>query len=130
MKKIIGVLLILVVISMFFSTVGFAGEAEVRLWWDVCTDPDCTAYRIYEFYDPNGWVKGSNYVNMTNCAVDHYIYPDLKTDGTYYYIVTTVDGDGNESEGNNMITVEIDVTALPDPNNLFAEVLKQTITYP
>ncbi len=70
------------------------GDATVSLRWTPPTDSDVTAYRIYR--------SESSPVALTNPieAGDVLEYTDspVLNDTDYFYVVTAVDGNGNESE--------------------------------
>jgi glycosidase/fibronectin type 3 domain-containing protein len=78
------------------------GDSTVSLAWN--SVPDADGYNIYRSpLSGGGWEK----VNDTLLASPDYIDTGLQNARTYYYVVTAVDGSGNESAYSN------EVTALP-----------------
>ncbi|HEX6034742.1 MAG TPA: hypothetical protein VFY83_09925, partial [Anaerolineales bacterium] len=68
------------------------GDGTVSLAWN--SVPDTDGYNLYRSpLSGGGWVK----VNSTLLASPDYIDQGLQNARTYYYVVTAVDGSGNES---------------------------------
>lgn len=112
MKKVI---LILAILAMAITP---AMAAEVTFQWDANTETDLAGYRIYEGTvsgdHPNQIAEIPCAANDTACAT--YLYQDV-TDGTYYWVATAYDKDGNESEKSIEVSLTIDTVAPGSPQN-------------
>jgi hypothetical protein len=75
------------------GVVSTTGDREVRLRWNVNTEPDLDGYRIYWSADAEG-----PYELMASTRVNRFVDHDVDNGVTYFYAVTAVDFDGNESE--------------------------------
>ena len=70
-----------------------AGVGTVVLNWDANTEGDLAGYNIYR-----SDLSGESYVKINSNLVSTNTYSDNELPGgTYYYVVTAVDNDGNES---------------------------------
>jgi predicted small lipoprotein YifL len=83
-----------------------AGAARVDLTWDASEAADLAGYFVYRSAEP-----GKGYERMTPQALRVLSFADTTTTaGTwYYYVVTAVDAEGNESP------FSIEVSATPSP---------------
>lgn len=79
-----------------------ARNGYVELDWNNNVDADLAGYRVYR-----SEAEGGPYDLLNSALVEESSYFDnrLKTGTTYYYVVTAVDTDGNESIVSNETTV-------------------------
>lgn len=84
------------------------GDEEVRLYWDHNTEPDLDGYRIYWNDSASGWFEYLAFTRQT-----YYIDRDVFNGETYFYAISAVDYDGNESD----LTYE-DVFDTPRPEGM------------
>src|SRR5215216_846203 len=81
------------------------GDGTVSLAWN--TVPDADGYNIYRSpLSGGGWVK----VNETLLSAPDYSDSGLQNARTYYYVVTAVDGSGNESAYSNEVSAQPHLT--------------------
>lgn len=76
-----------------------AGDSEVLLEWDsVEADPEITKYRVY-YGEETVTAEGGEYTEEvdTDDSNNAFIVTDLDNDTTYFFTVTAMDGEGNES---------------------------------
>ena len=76
---------------------------SVSLTWTASTS------RVAGYYVYSGTVPGGPYTKLTSSPVETTSYLDatVESQNTYYYVVTSVDSDGMESEYSNMATAVI-----------------------
>ncbi|ATX77436.1 carboxypeptidase regulatory-like domain-containing protein [Reinekea forsetii] len=78
-----------------------AGNAEVGLIWDASANNELAGYQLYRSSD-----SGISYTPVTAELIDTTFYVDATTnDQDYYYQVTAVDLDGNESIDSSAVNV-------------------------
>lgn len=87
-----------------------AREASVQLSWASVDGAD--TYRVYRSSSPTSGVTGSPL--DTGLSQTSFTDEDVETGPTYYYRVTAVDADGNESEGSG----EVQSTPFTNPTDL------------
>jgi hypothetical protein len=69
------------------------GDGEVMLVWYENTEPDLAAYRIYRSLTPSGY-----YYEIGETNLDYFLDIGLINGETYFYAITAVDCNGNESD--------------------------------
>ena len=69
------------------------GDQEVRLYWDRNDEYDLDGYRVYWNDSPYGWFEF-----ITETRNNQFVDTDVHNGQTYYYAVSAVDYDGNESD--------------------------------
>ncbi|WP_287439624.1 carboxypeptidase regulatory-like domain-containing protein [Reinekea sp.] len=78
-----------------------AGNAEVGLIWDASANSELAGYQLYRSID-----SGISYTPVTAELIDTTFYVDATTnDQDYFYQVTAVDLDGNESIDSSAVNV-------------------------
>src|SRR5215216_1973135 len=81
------------------------GDGTVSLAWN--NVPDADGYNMYRSpLSGGGWVK----VNETLLSAPDYSDSGLQNARTYYYVVTAVDGSGNESAYSNEVSAQPHLT--------------------
>lgn len=83
--------------------VALAETGSVRLVWDASPSPDVAGHRVYR-RDPEGAFRQVSEAAVTGLE---YLDRGLPSGATFQYRVTAVDGEGNESEPSNEVTVEV-----------------------
>ncbi|RJX19163.1 MAG: hypothetical protein C4575_09165, partial [Desulforudis sp.] len=76
-------------------------SGRVDLGWNPSSDPDTAGYRIYRSSTP-----GEGYLLLGNTYNDYYLDYDVEVGTLYYYVVTALDGAGNESGFSNEASAE------------------------
>jgi len=76
---------------------------SVRLVWEASPSPDVAGHRVYR-RDPAGTFRQVSEAAVTGLE---YLDRGLPSGATVQYRVTAVDGEGNESEPSNDVTVEV-----------------------
>jgi len=69
------------------------GDYKVTLYWNPVSAPDFMQFNVYRSYDPTG-----PYTIIGSTVSAFYVDRDVCNGVTYYYAVTSVNYDGNESE--------------------------------
>lgn len=110
MKKLILTLL------AFLLCTSFAYAESITLAWTPSTSPDVTEYRVYQSMNKNLFAIGPEcnaiVVNdETAECITKAVIAGLMIGYRYHFIVTAVDGEGNESLPSNMVSITI------SPNN-------------
>jgi hypothetical protein len=85
-------------ILLFLFTFSQAMAADVSLAWDASISPDITQYNVYI-----GNTSGVYGTPITIGNQTTYTVTGL-TSGTYYFAVTALDADGNESDFSNEVS--------------------------
>ncbi len=83
------------------GVVGSAGDTTAEITWDVSTDPDVDRYNVYRRTEGMGYTRA----NSTRITEGSFLDEGLENGITYFFVVTSVDGSGNESEFSVAITV-------------------------
>jgi len=91
---------------------GEAGGGFVDLEWTASgyQDEDLAYYRVYRS-NTSGFIPGDNLLLSETAAL---ILQDETASGTVFYLVTAVDGHGNESEPSNELMVEVGLSSVED----------------
>ncbi len=95
------------------------GDYKVTLYWNPVSDPDFMQFNVYRSYDPEG-----PYTIIGSTVSAFYVDRDVCNGVTYYYAVTSVNYDGDESE----LSKE-DVFDTPRPEG-YGAVLWDRMVYP
>ena len=83
--------------------VATAGDGSVSLNWNDNAEPDLDHYIVYR-----STTQGSGYTEIANPVVTSDYADSSAVNGTtYYYVVTAVDTNGNESLSGNEVTITI-----------------------
>jgi fibronectin type 3 domain-containing protein len=77
-----------------------AGDGEVSLSWDANSESDLSEYRLYRGTSPEPTTQVAT-ITEGNTTYDD---PDVSNGTTYYYRLTAVDADGNESNFSNEVS--------------------------
>jgi len=86
------------------------GKASVGIRWEGAAGTDLIGINIYR-----SDTRGKGYVMIGNSAGGSYDDMDVKRGKTYYYMVTSVDSNFNETKRSNELKVEVPVLAAPPP---------------
>ncbi|MEE6273726.1 malectin domain-containing carbohydrate-binding protein [Georgenia sp. MJ206] len=85
-----------------------ATDTSVDLNWQESTSTDTNGYRVYRSLTPGVVAGGTPYSGSTLLGSTSFFDPNVDPGQTYYYVVTAVDGAGNESPASNEIQVAIE----------------------
>lgn len=108
MKKLILILAILLIPLFAFAA------TSVTLNWDPNTEPDLAGYRLYR-----STTSGSGYSKVGEITAPSTEFTDtVIMDGTYYWVVTAFDANGNESGFSNEVSAVLDSTPPGAPAGL------------
>jgi len=109
---------------LFLVSISLAGTTNVTFQWDANTEPDIAGYRLYQSTTSNTYVYGSSSANLIADVIHNPVDNLMETtvnsiaDGTYFWVVTAYDTEGNESGPSNEVTETLDATAPGCPANL------------
>lgn len=92
---------------------GTSVDSAVELTWEAVDEEDLDGYRVYRDTESIGDVSGMD--ALAEGVLSDPSYTDDAADNgqTYYYVVTAVDTDSNESDPSN----EVEKTPFSDPPN-------------
>jgi PKD repeat protein len=83
-----------------------ASNLAALLAWDANTESDLAGYRVYR-----SSTSGSGYVQVSPGLIGDPSYADpVGAEGTYFYVVTAVDGSDNESGRSNEAEVTLELS--------------------
>lgn len=68
------------------------GNGEIGLAWKESDSPEISGYNIYRSAD-----NGQSYAQVNTSMITEQYFVDTLSNGTYFYYITALDGDGNES---------------------------------
>jgi len=74
-------------------------DKAVYLYWEANDERDFAEYRIYRRTDP----ESNQYYHLVTVDTAAYIDDNVKNGDTYYYVVTAIDYDGNESDFSDVV---------------------------
>lgn len=69
-------------------------DKAVYLYWEENDERDFAEYRVYRNTDP----ESNKFYHIATVDTAAYIDENVKNGNTYYYVVTAIDYDGNESD--------------------------------
>lgn len=91
---------------------GNSGDTIVELSWATNGESDLSGYNLYRSEENFSGVSGIEPVNGSQLLADtDYTDEGLSNGNTYYYRITAVDGDANESGASALV----EVTPFSDP---------------
>ena len=95
---------------MLFCSISQAGATDVSLAWDPSTSPNISGYKLYIGNAPRTYNDSITLGNQTT-----YTVTGLDS-GTWYFTVTALDTNGNESNFSNEVSQTINPTEPPGAN--------------
>jgi len=127
MKKLLFALFLVSVLAFSVST-AFAAS-NVTLEWDLNTELDMAGYRVYQSSNPGivpapALKVGTDIPHPTNT----YVVTDVP-DGTWYWVITAYDTEGNESGPSNEVTTTLDTEAPAPPQNFFIRLILKIVMW-
>ena len=108
MRKFISFFIALFV-SLFLIVIP-ASAKDITFLWDANSEADLAGYRLYQSDTSGSYTFGiGNEVKDTpagteTCTID-------VADGTWYWVLTAYDSNGNESGPSNEVSISVDQTA-------------------
>jgi TolB protein len=81
-----------------------AGDGTVDLNWDAVSASDPSGYNVYRSTSSISDISGMSSINGSLLSGTSYTDSGTNNGSTYYYVVTAVDGSGNESAASNEVT--------------------------
>jgi len=117
MKKLFSTIITIVCFLVMVSF-SFAGT-NVTFQWDPNTEADLSGYKIYR--SGTSRTYGTEPILTVTCGPNDEscctATNENVEDGTWFWVATAYDNNGNESEYSNEVTDTFDVTAPEAPNN-------------
>lgn len=89
---------------------------DIGFAWDANTESDLAGYRLYQS-DTSGSYTYLNPVADIPAGTETYTQAGV-SDGTWFWVLTAYDTEGNESGPSNEVTMTVDETAPAAPTNL------------
>ncbi len=108
---------IVVAIILVLLMVMNAPAAQKVFTWDANTEADLAGYRLYQSNVSGQYTIGLDWIAEIPAGTETLIY-DMTPDGTYYFVLTAFDVNGNESGYSNEVSTVIDETAPAPPGGL------------
>lgn len=91
---------------------GTSGDQEVVLTWDANSEDDLAGYHLYRSTSNISSISGMDPVNGSNLIQNaNFTDTDLENGTTYYYRLTAVDENNNESSTSS----QLEITPFSDP---------------
>jgi len=112
MRKII---LLLAALCLLVATPVLA--KDVTFLWDPNSESDLAGYRLYQSGTSGSYTYGSGN-EVANIPTGTEICTIDVADGTWYWVLTAHDTNGNESGPSNEVSISIDETAPAPPVSL------------
>ena len=105
MKKLILTLLA----CLLLAGTAFA-DNSVSFKWDANTETDLAGYRLYQSTTPGQYTFGEgNQVAIISAGIETVTLPNV-LDGTFFWVLTAYDLEGNESGPSNEVSATLDST--------------------
>ena len=106
-------ILIAIIIVVVWASLTMA--ADVTFTWDAHTAPDLESYKLYQSNVSDGHVlEKDGGMSIATIPAGTEIYIGNISEGGWYWVLTAVDMNGNESDPSNECSKYIDETA-PSP---------------
>lgn len=113
---------------MLIFSVGMACAASnVTFEWDPNSETDLAGYRLYQSQTSGQYTFGDGNQVATIAAGTETVTITNVTDGTYYWVLTAYDDNGNESGPSNEVTDTLDSTAPEPPGNMLIAAIDKMI---
>lgn len=90
---------------------GTSGDAEIELEWSSVSDSDLAGYNVYRATSSIGNISDRTPLNSSLLSEASFTDTDVSNGTKYYYRVTAVDENDNESDPSS----EAEVTPFPSP---------------
>lgn len=91
---------------------GNSGDQEIELTWDANDEDDLAGYNLYRSTDSFSEISDMNPVNDTDLVLEtSFTDTGLENGTTYYYRLTAVDENDNESSTSS----QLEITPFSDP---------------
>lgn len=116
--------IILFMAFMMFPALCFAGD--VKFAWTKSTSNDVVEYRLYQSETSGAYQFGAKKAVMKTTADKESCTLPNVTDGQKYWVLTAVDGAGNESVPSNEVQLNVDGTSPNAPSGF--KILSLTAT--
>lgn len=100
--------LLLAVVVFFFMCGMVMAASNVTFEWDANIESDLAGYRLYQSQTPGVYTFGDgNQVATISTGTETVQITDV-LDGTYFWVLTAYDTNGNESGPSNEVTANLD----------------------
>jgi len=112
-------LFIITSMIIFLLVAGIAGaDNSVTFRWDANTEPDLAGYRLYQTTSEGVYTYGEgNQVAVISAGVET-VTLETVPDGTFFWVLTAYDLQGNESGPSNEVSATLDSVAPGAPTIL------------
>jgi hypothetical protein len=133
-RKTIFYFLVALATVIFSLGSGIASAAQVVLAWDANSEQTVTGYRVYYRtgtagppYGGQGLNEGASPIDVPLSALTDSQLPQFSLSGlsagTYYFVCTAYDDDGNESDYSNEVSLTVPADQVPPPTPVDVEVV-------
>ena len=109
-------LILFICAFLLLFSVDVLSQTSVTFEWDANTEPDLAGYRIYQSAASGQYVYGSGN-EIADIPAGTLEATILIQDGTWYFVATAYDSEGNESGPSNEVTDTFDSTPPGCPAN-------------
>lgn len=116
MKKI--VIFLIALLSIITLTAIPVLAKDINFAWDANTESDLAGYRLYQSNTSGSYTYGSGNEVAEIAAGTETVTLTGVTDGTWYWVLTAFDTEGNESLPSNEVSQTVDETAPSAPTTL------------
>lgn len=113
--------LLLILVLVLFPVFCFA-TSNVTFEWDANSEADLAGYRLYQSAASGNYIYGQGN-EVLDIAAGTVTGTINVTDGTYFWVLTAYDTDGNESDPSNEVTRKLDATRPSAPSGLSITVI-------
>jgi len=121
---------ILIIITVLFMTAAMTwADSNITLQWSANTEQDLAGYRIYRGTQAGGPYAqvGTDIACGPNDAACCEFVDQRVPDGTYFWVATAFDTEGNESGYSNEASIILDSIAPAPPQEM--NIFKKIIAY-
>ena len=115
--------LLLVLVAFFFMCSMAQAASNVTFIWDANSETDLAGYRLYQSQAPGVYTFGDGNQVATILAGVETVQITGVLDGTYFWVLTAYDNDGNESGASNEVTANLDTLAPGTPATVIITII-------
>ena len=115
--------LLLAVVAFFFMCGMAMAASNVTFIWDANSETDLAGYRLYQSQTSGVYTYGDGNQVATILVGTETVQITNISDGTYFWVLTAYDNDGNESVPSNEVTAALDTFAPGTPTKMVITII-------
>ncbi|MHA1314093.1 MAG: fibronectin type III domain-containing protein [Candidatus Helarchaeota archaeon] len=93
---------------------GTDNDGNVSLIWSAPVDTDINYYNVYRSKESSFSLDATHRITPPGTVITQSYNDTFLTNGTYYYVITSVDNTGHESNGSNLVSTTVEDVTKPE----------------